>query len=71
MRMQRNYAGVTQLARVPAFQAECCEFESRRPLQKLSDIFGCLAVFCYKKFLRFYLSDGKRILLLYISHFAI
>ena len=26
------FAGVTQLARVPAFQADCCGFESRHPL---------------------------------------
>ena len=35
-------AGVTQLARVTAFQAVGCEFESRRLLQKISltgDIF--------------------------------
>ena len=25
-------AGVTQLARVPAFQADCCGFEPRHPL---------------------------------------
>ena len=30
--LQIVFAGVTQLARVPAFQADCCGFESRHPL---------------------------------------
>lgn len=38
MMIELAYADVTQLARVTAFQAVGCEFESRRPLQK------CLAV---------------------------
>ena len=29
-----RFAGVTQLARVPAFQADCCGFESRHPLHE-------------------------------------
>lgn len=32
--MQIWFAGVTQLARVPAFQADCCGFESRHPLHR-------------------------------------
>ena len=31
------YAGVTQLARVPAFQADCCGFESHHPLHDVLD----------------------------------
>ena len=31
-------AGVTQLARVPAFQADCCGFEPRHPLHWLKMI---------------------------------
>ncbi|VXC18740.1 hypothetical protein AERO9AM_50300 [Aeromicrobium sp. 9AM] len=33
MSLPQGFADVTQLARVSAFQAECCEFESRRPLR--------------------------------------
>lgn len=33
MMIELAYADVTQLARVTAFQAVGCEFESRRPLQ--------------------------------------
>ena len=31
--------GSNSMARVPAFQAGCCEFESRLPLHKKSSIF--------------------------------
>lgn len=49
-------AGVTQLARVPAFQADCCGFESRHPLHWILEYSTARLDFFYKKYCNYKLN---------------
>ena len=40
---KKVYAGIAQLARASAFQAEGCEFESNYPLHFKIKLLGCIA----------------------------